>query len=348
MKKSYFKFLLLTVVCVFKYNTSVAQTTLTAGDMMIIGCDMGTNTFRVVLLKDISAGTVIKYTDIAWLNSASSTWEPNSLAYAGEGTITWTTTTSLVSGTVLDLNLLGSGMASLTTVGLTPLSQSIVVSQMTLADPMHPNGENLFIYQGNSSNPYFITGFNDLVVTISTSSPSSNGWTADGFFNIGFGITTNIPNGGSGSQNALTDGINALAMIDPCRQTQVQYTGANTLADIPTWKSRFMNHANWSCGAGVTNSITNSIAILPLARNEFELASKLKMYPNPVTNVLTIDFENLTNPFVTIYDVNGRDLKKLNLNQSSNKIVISDLERGIYLFKIQSDEGTVTKQIVKE
>ncbi|MEO8235526.1 MAG: T9SS type A sorting domain-containing protein [Flavobacterium sp.] len=348
MKKSYFKLILLTVVCIFKCNTSVAQTTLIAGDMMIIGCDLGANTFRVVLLKDISAGTVIKYTDIAWLSSASSTWEPNSLAYSFEGTITWTTTISLVSGTVLDLNLLGSGTASLTTVGITPLIQSIVVSQMTSTDVVHPNGENLFIYQGNSSNPYFITGFNNLITNASPTILSPNGWTSDGSFIGGFAITTNLPNG-NGSQNALTDGVNALAMIDPCRQTQVQYTGLTTPADIPTWKSRFMNHANWSCGAsGVTNSITNSIAILPLARNEFELSSKLKMYPNPVSNIITVNFENLTNTFVTIYDVNGRFLKKINLNQSSNKIVISDLESGIYLFKIQSDEGTVTKQIVKE
>lgn len=346
MKKNYFNILIFIFVTVFANTASSAQTTLTAGDMMIIGSDLDANTFRVVLLKDITAGTVIKFTDVGWLTGTPGTWEPNSSSNAVEGTITWTTTTGLVSGTVLDLNLLGSGNASLKTVETTPQNQSIVVSQMTSIDVVNPNGENLFIYQGNSANPYFITGFNDLVGNAVPALIGPNGWTVDGSYVNGFAVTTNLPNG-NGSQNALTDGVNALGMIDPCRQIQVQYTGSTTVADIPTWKARFMNRANWSCGAsGVTNSVTNTI--ITLGVNEFELVSNLKLYPNPVANMLTIDFKNLTNASVIIYDINGRELKKVNLTQSSNNISVSDLEKGVYFFKIQSDEGIVTKRIVKE
>ena len=349
MKKNYYTILLFIFISISSSNAVVAQTTLTAGDMMVIGCDMTANTFRVVLLQDITAGTVIKFTDIAWMgNATTNAWEVNSTASTTEGTITWTTTNSLVSGTVLDLYLTGSGTASLTTVGGTPISQSITVSQMTAVDVVHPNGENLFIYQGSLANPYFVTGFNDTVVTISTNSPGSNGWTTNGSFTTGYAVTTNLPNG-AGSQNGLVDGVTALGMIDPCRQNLVQYTGVTTSADVPTWKSRFMNRANWSCGSsGITNSVTNTISILPLAVNEFELASKLKLYPNPAKDLLYIYFENLTNPAVTICDVNGRMLKKIALDKSSNTIVISDLETGVYLFKIESDEGMVTKYIVKQ
>ena len=348
MKKNYFNLLVIIFLTLLANIASEAQTTLTAGDMIIIGVDLNANTFRVVLLKDITSNTIIKFTDIGWLTGTPGAWETNSSNLSGEGTVTWTTTTSLASGTVLDLNLLGSGMASLKTVETTPQNQSIVVNQMTIADPVHPNGENLFIYQGNSSNPYFIAGFNDLVMNTVPILIGPNGWTPDGSYVNGYALTSNLPNG-NGSQNALTDGVNALGMIDPCRQVQVQYTGPITSADVPTWKSRFMNRSNWSCGSsGVTNSVTSTISILPLAVSEFELASNLKLYPNPTTNSLSIDFHNLTNASVTIYDVNGRQLKNLNLIESSNAISTVEFQKGVYFFRIQSDQGSAIKRIVKE
>lgn len=348
MKNNYFNLLIFIFVTFFVNVVSVAQTTLTAGDMIIIGADLNANTFRVVLLKDITSNTIIKFTDIGWLNGTPGAWETNSSNLSGEGTVTWTTTSSLTSGIVLDLNLLGSGMATLKTVEASPQNQSIVIEQMTMADAVHPNGENLFIYQGSASNPYFIAGFNDVVTNLVSALIGPNGWTPDGSYVSGFALTSNLPNG-NGSQNALTDGVNALGMIDPCRQVQVQYTGSATPADIPTWKSRFMNRSNWSCGSsGVINSVTNTITILPLAASEFEMVSHLKLYPNPMTNSLNIDFENLTNASVTIYDINARRLKMSNLTESSNTLSTSDFQKGIYFFKIQSNEGSVTKRVVKE
>ncbi|GAA4759149.1 MULTISPECIES: T9SS type A sorting domain-containing protein [Flavobacterium] len=348
MKNNYFKLLIIIFVTLFIKTASFSQTTLSAGDMMIIGCDLNANIFRVVLLKDITSNTVIKFTDIGWLTGTPGAWETNSSNLSGEGTITWTTTTSLASGTVLDLNFLGSGMASLKTVEGSPQNQSIVVNQMSLADVVSSNGENLFVYQGNASNPYFVTGFNNIVINTVSILIGLNGWTPDGSYINGYAITSNLPNG-NGSQNALTDGINALGMIDPCRQVQVQYTGPTTATDISTWKSRFMNRSNWSCGSsGVTNSVANTITILPLAVSEFETISNLKLYPNPMANSLNIDFQNLTNASVTIYDVNGRLLRANNLTELSNTIPTSDFQKGIYFFKIQSNEGSVTKRIVKE
>ena len=138
-------------------------------------------------------------------------------------------------------------------------------------------------------------------------------------------------------------------MIDPSRQVQAQYTGLTTPADVPTWQSRFMNRGNWSCGSsGVTNSVTSTITILPLGVSEFELASQLKLYPNPMATTLTIDFQNLTHPSVSIYDVNGRRLKKQDLTAPSNTISTSHFQRGVYFFTIQSDEGSITKRIVKD
>ncbi len=348
MKNNYFKLLIIIFLTLFIKTASFSQTTLSAGDMMIIGCDLNANTFRVVLLKDITLNTVIKFTDIGWLTGTPGAWETNSSNYAGEGTITWTTTANLVSGTVLDLNLLGSRMASLKTVEVSPQNQSIVVNQMSLADVVSSNGENLFVYQGNASNPYFITGFNNIVTNFTPELIGTNGWTPDGSFGIGYALTSNLPNG-NGSQNTLTDGVNALGMIDPCRQVQVQYIGPTTPADVPTWKTRFMNRSNWSCGSsGISNSITNSIIILPLAVSEFEITSNLKLYPNPMANSLNIDFQNLNSASVTIYDVNGRLLRANNLTELSNTISTSDFQKGIYFFKIQSNEGSVTKRIVKE
>jgi hypothetical protein len=51
----------------------------------------------------------------------------------------------------------------------------------------------------------------------------------------------------------------------------------------------------------------------------------------------------------TITDVNGRSLKTLNLNGTTNATVnVDDLATGTYLLTLDTDKGPVTKKIVKE
>lgn len=80
-----------------------------------------------------------------------------------------------------------------------------------------------------------------------------------------------------------------------------------------------------------------------------QLISQFSVYPNPVNNVVTIsNSANATIDAVTVSDLNGRTVKSVKLNgETSAQINISDLSAGVYMMNISSDQGSVTKKIVK-
>ena len=90
------------------------------------------------------------------------------------------------------------------------------------------------------------------------------------------------------------------------------------------------------------------------------LGSSLHIYPNPTTGQLTIDNEQLTTAApvgassaklinnLEIYDIMGKkQLSILNCQLSIVKIDISHLSNGIYFIKIETENGTVNKKIIK-
>lgn len=79
------------------------------------------------------------------------------------------------------------------------------------------------------------------------------------------------------------------------------------------------------------------------------VSSEFSVYPNPTTGLVTISNDNnSTLQSATISDLNGRTVKTLKLNgDSTSQINISDLAAGVYMMNIASDQGSVTKKIVK-
>ncbi len=50
----------------------------------------------------------------------------------------------------------------------------------------------------------------------------------------------------------------------------------------------------------------------------------------------------------TLYDLNGRVLKSQTVEEGTTQMNISDVATGIYLLKIDTKNGSLTKQIIKE
>ena len=72
---------------------------------------------------------------------------------------------------------------------------------------------------------------------------------------------------------------------------------------------------------------------------------ELNIYPNPVTNILTIDSEiPLTK--VEIYSMLGKKVKEINSGFSS--ITTGNLSNGIYIVRIHSEIGFTTKKLIKK
>ncbi len=79
--------------------------------------------------------------------------------------------------------------------------------------------------------------------------------------------------------------------------------------------------------------------------NDFELLNGLSVYPNPVSNLLTIDSEiPLTK--VEIYSILGKKVKEI--NSDFNSIRTNNLSNGVYIFKIYSENGIATKKLIKK
>lgn len=77
------------------------------------------------------------------------------------------------------------------------------------------------------------------------------------------------------------------------------------------------------------------------------LASSFSVYPNPVKDVLNISNSiNAEINAVIVTDINGRTVKQFNSNVS--QINISDLNAGVYFVNINSNEGNLTKKVVKQ
>lgn len=79
------------------------------------------------------------------------------------------------------------------------------------------------------------------------------------------------------------------------------------------------------------------------------LAGSFSVYPNPAKDML-----NISNSIgaeinsVIVTDINGRTVKQVAVNGVESQINIADLNAGVYFVNINSNQGSLTKKIVKQ
>jgi uncharacterized delta-60 repeat protein len=71
----------------------------------------------------------------------------------------------------------------------------------------------------------------------------------------------------------------------------------------------------------------------------------LKIYPNPVKDLLQLECGELRINRVKILDLSGRVIQQF--NNPSNQIKVSALSQGIYILKIETNNGILTKKFIK-
>ncbi|MCW1147524.1 T9SS type A sorting domain-containing protein [Flavobacterium lacisediminis] len=93
-------------------------------------------------------------------------------------------------------------------------------------------------------------------------------------------------------------------------------------------------------GRGVTS------ANFTLGSDDFLLA-QFKMYPNPSSELITVELpDGISSAVVSIYDYLGRIVIKESFDESSLKIVTSNLQKGTYIVKVASENGFATKILI--
>ena len=80
--------------------------------------------------------------------------------------------------------------------------------------------------------------------------------------------------------------------------------------------------------------------------DDFE-TNTLKIYPNPIKgNTLNAEVKSTTN--YQIYDILGKKILSGTVTTSNKKINVSSLKNGIYILKLETANGSVTKKLIKE
>lgn len=107
--------------------------------------------------------------------------------------------------------------------------------------------------------------------------------------------------------------------------------GAGAVEDL----GDFVNHY-------VINLITDAVLSVDSA-----IASQVSLYPNPVNNVLNITVpSSIQIEGATMYDILGKGTQvEVSAN---NTINTSSLASGVYLLTINTNEGNITKKVVKQ
>jgi len=75
--------------------------------------------------------------------------------------------------------------------------------------------------------------------------------------------------------------------------------------------------------------------------------NNLKIYPNPIKgNTLNADVKSTTS--YQIYDILGKKILSGTVTTSNKKINVSSLKKGIYILKLETSNGSVTKKLIRE
>lgn len=96
-----------------------------------------------------------------------------------------------------------------------------------------------------------------------------------------------------------------------------------------------------------TPSSTVTFVTQPDGVNGYVMATTL-LYPNPTTGEFRIQNTEFRIQSVEVYDVYGKLIKNIKVDDNSVNIDLSENASGVYFTRIYTDEGLVTKRIVKK
>jgi hypothetical protein len=110
--------------------------------------------------------------------------------------------------------------------------------------------------------------------------------------------------------------------------------------------SAFLNSTTGWCAGFSTDPLTDGVFKLTgtLGTQNFENATKFKVYPNPASSIVTISAANSDSYKLSVTDITGKVVMTKSLNGIENTLDISSLSTGAYFFELSSDN---IKDVVK-
>lgn len=131
-------------------------------------------------------------------------------------------------------------------------------------------------------------------------------------------------------------------------------TVAEVLASVSTMRIISVREENIDSWRGeviaATLRVDNITASTTLSRKDFDnKTNEFTIYPNPSRSKLNITLPNVeNNSKVEVYNILGSKVYSTVLSALNTSINVSQWNTGVYLVRVSSDEGTVTKRFVKQ
>lgn len=97
---------------------------------------------------------------------------------------------------------------------------------------------------------------------------------------------------------------------------------------------------------GMVNSPLASYEYFPVGINEHQI--NVSVYPNPTTGQFRIQNSEFRIQSVEVYDVFGKLISSTEVNDNDVTVDISNYTNGVYFARIRTENGTVTKKVVKQ
>ncbi len=101
----------------------------------------------------------------------------------------------------------------------------------------------------------------------------------------------------------------------------------------------------------VTAGMSINASAIPIGLKEYNLsASDVQLYPNPATDLVMLEFTNPSiNAFeLEVYNQLGQLVhRKAYTNTNTASCHLNELSTGIYFFKLKTNQGVLTKKVVK-
>ncbi len=94
--------------------------------------------------------------------------------------------------------------------------------------------------------------------------------------------------------------------------------------------------------SGFTKSFTADID------SELSSQAELAIYPNPVSDILNINFpENSQNNLIQVYDISGKLVIEQKESSSNALVNFDGLQKGLYIIKIKTDSESIIRKVMK-
>lgn len=322
------KKLLFTMVLIIMCQFTNAQFALGDIAFTAYGCETAANTpagpvdaFTIVILRDVMVGESITFDENGWFVHLGG-------LRTGENSCTLVFGTAYPAGTQIVISAVPfeakdqDGMSAGTLTG----------SGLVLAT----GGDSVLAY--NTGLVPTTADESSFIAALNMTGP----WrTPDG----GDSTTT------SEKPSVFTDGVNSVSIVPEIDNARVSAANCSNFSDIASLRTMLNTAGNWEVNNTTAYDqsipICNFVSTLSI-ENQSTFENEIKLMPNPTNNVFkVVTSNNMRLISVEVLDITGKKVLNIFENTSEKAIDVSVLGAGIYLVKINFENNSIVKKLVK-